>query len=130
MNRILPALLAAVSLAAPAYAGAGLGDARGAAENPSSFDGARVHPGAEPVRPDANADKRTPGEIAAEEQAKADARRSPAPAIGAAPEPAPVAPNPESEPADGNGPLYGLAGLGVGALFGGLLAAGLSRLNA
>lgn len=128
MKNFLPVLIAA-ALAAPAHAGAGLGEVRGAAENPSSFDGARARPGAEPVRPDANADKRTPGEIAAQEQTKADARVKIA-APPQSPARAPRAPAPENEPADDNGTLHGLAGLGVGALFGGLLAAGLSRLNA
>ncbi len=129
MKNFLPVLIAAVCFAAPAFAGTAAVQARGAAENSASFDGARARPVLEAVRPDANADKRTPGEIAAEEQAKADARRN-APMALNAPLPAPAAPSPLDNPVDENGPLYGLAGLGVGAAFGGLLALGLSRLNA
>ena len=134
-NRFATVLMVVAALVAPALALAGteLREVSGAVTNPAAFDGARSRPSTEPVRAAASGDKRTAEEIAADEQVKADARSRINPL---APSATPIAelsaaePAEQSAPQDGNGTLYGLAGLGAGALLGGLLALGLSRLTA
>ena len=141
--RILPLMVAAAALAAPAYAVAGgaLSQARTVADDPVNFDGARAHPEGSLVPAGTPADTRTAGQIAKDEQAKADARA----ALTA------TTPGPDNEIATPKpnewlkrehilsgvkislvglliGSLWGMTGLGVGLLVGGLLGYGLSRI--
>lgn len=134
--RVLPLLLAAAALSAPARAAAPVVEA-------PNFDGARTRPEGDFVRAGSGDDRRTAEEIARDEQVKADARAN----LKAA------APGPDKEieppkPAEWSksdhlimgvkgamvgllvGSLWGLAGLGIGALIGGLIGYGLSRITA
>jgi len=141
----LPFALAAV-LAAPAHAAASgaLGQARAAASDPVSFDGAAAKPEGTFVPADAPTDDRTAAQVAKDEQARSDARRSAAasPTLGADLD------RPASEPNEWLkaahitsgargvlvgmiiGSLGGLTGLLIGALLGGLIGYALSRFKA
>jgi hypothetical protein len=113
------ALIAAAALAAPARA--------------VNFDGSRARPEGEFVRAGPPTERRTAGQIAKDEQVKADDRlraglaaRTTDPAVELA------APKPREwrEAASLSSGAKGLAGLGVGLLVGGLIAYGLSRFTA
>lgn len=144
-TRVLPLLIAAAALTAPAraLAGGAITQARTVASDPANFDGARARPEGELVRAGSAADPRTAEQIAKDEQVKADARASLAAAT--------PGPDKEIEPPKPNewlksdhilmgvkgamvgllvGSLWGLTGLGIGILVGGLIGYGLSRLTA
>lgn len=144
MKALALPLLAAALAAGPSavFAAGGLADARGAADNPARFDGALVRPESPAVVVGASTDHRTQEQIAKDEQVKSDARQSAAvKANGPDAEIVPPKPNPWLA---GNhiragvkggligmlvGSLFGLAGLGIGALVGAALAYGLSRFT-
>lgn len=138
-------LLAAV-LSAPGHAAAGaLTQARAVASDPINFDGGRVRPEGDPVPASGPSDRRTAAQIAKDEQVKADARARgdlAAPAAGPDAEIAPPKPK-EWLKADHLvygaqgalmglviGSIWGLTGLGVGLLVGGLIGYAVSRLSA
>lgn len=143
--RLGTAVLAAAFLSAPlcAFAGGAAGEARGVAADPNRFDGALARPDAAPVRAGTPGDRRTAEQIAADEQALANARRpNLTVANGADKEIEPPKPN-EWLKSDHIimgvkgamigllvGSLWGLTGLGIGVLVGGLIGYGLSRLTA
>lgn len=142
--RVLFSLLAVAQLAAArAFAAEALGQARGAASDPASFDGARARPESGLVREGSSLDRRTAAQIARDEQLRADARAG----LAAKPhgpdrEPEPPKPNEWLKPAHiysgikGTliglliGSLWGLTGLGLGALIGGMIGYSLSRFAA
>jgi hypothetical protein len=145
--RVLSIMLLAVALSSQAHAAApgALGQARGVSSDPLNFDGARSKPEAEAVRAGAAADRRTAGQIAMDEQTKADERSRAnltAKDSGADQEIAPPKPNEWLKRAHifsgmkGGliglliGSLWGLTGLGVGVLVGGLIGYSLSRFAA
>ena len=139
---LLVAVMAAPSFAAAA--GGALGEARGAAQNPGAFDGGKTRPESEPVKAGSTGDKRTPGQIAAEEQALANTRSAALTVrpIGDDKELEPPKPNPWTKKehfisaAKGGllgllfGSLFGFAGLGIGLAVGALLGYGMSRFAA
>lgn len=143
-SRAMPLLLAAAVLAAPAaaFASGALGEAGRTAANPAAFDGSSARPAGDAVPAGATGERRTAEQIAAAEQAAADARAKQAPAIGSGKENEPPKPN---EWLKGDhirsgvkgaiigaliGSLWGLTGLGVGVLVGGLIGYGLSKFTA
>lgn len=143
MKALLP-LLAAVMLApAGAFASVALDQAAGAASDPAVFDGARARDGGGLVRVGRTTDTRTAAQIARHEQLRAAARPRPAAAL--------TGPDLEAQPPKPNewlksshlfsgirgaliglliGSLWGLTGLGIGALAGGLIGYALSRFAA
>lgn len=143
--RVLPMIIAAAALLAPAHAVAGgaLAQARTVSSDPVNFDGGRARPEGDLVPAGSATDKRTPGQIARDEQGKADARANLAAAA-----PAPDKENEPPKPSEWSksdhilmgvkgamvgllvGSLWGLMGLGVGILVGGLIGYGLSRITA
>ncbi len=145
--RALTLLAVAAALCAPARAAAAgaLIQARAVSGDPTSFDGGRARPEADPVQPGSAADKRTAEQIAKDEQVKADAR---ARANLAATTPGPdkeIAPPQPNEWLKADhiimgvkgamvglllGSFWGLAGLGIGLLVGGLIGYALSRITA
>lgn len=131
--RFLPLVLA---LAAPCLAAA---EAVVPASAPN-FDGARVRPEGDAVRAGPGTDDRSPAQIARDEQAKSDARVTVAARL--------PGPDAELKPPKPNewlksdhivsgaagaflglivGSLWGLTGLGIGALIGGLIGYAVSR---
>ena len=141
---VLPMMIFATALGAPAHAAvdAALGQARGAAADPANFDGARTRPETDLVKAGSPADHRTAGQIARDEQLKADARMPSSLALGEDKELEPPKPNEwlKSDHIISGvkgallglliGSLWGMAGLGIGALIGGLIGYGLSRFTA
>lgn len=136
--RALPLLFVAAALAVPALAAA----SSPLVENPN-FDGTRARPAGDPVRVGASTDDRSPEQIARDEQAKSDARPTlKAASMGEDLEIVPPKPKEwmKAEHVTSSvkgamigllvGSLWGLAGLGIGALIGGLIGYGLSRLTA
>jgi len=146
MGMKVPALavLAAAAFAFPVSAAAGgaITQARTAAVDPVSFDGARALPEGGLVTPGSSTDRRTPEEIAKDEQVKADARVAltatlPGPDKEIAP-PAPskwITQDLMVAGATGAltgmliGSLWGMTGLGVGLLVGFLIAYGVNKLK-
>lgn len=145
-TRLLPALLIAAAALAPAsaFAAGAMTDARAVSRDPINFDGGRPRPELDPVRASSTLDRRTAEEIAKDEQAKADARARAAiegkvPGVEKEIEP----PKPAEWRKSAHilsgvkgaivglliGSLWGLTGLGIGALIGGLVGYGLSRLT-
>lgn len=143
--RLLIMLAAAASaLPARAVAGPAITQARTAASDPISFDGARTRPEGDLVRPGASTDRRTPDQVAKDEQVKADARARvslSAQTPGADKEIAPPKPNKWITQnlmvagATGAltgmliGSLWGMTGLGIGLLVGFLIAYGVNKLK-
>jgi hypothetical protein len=134
---VLPMMIAAAVLALPAHA------APVAPLEAPNFDGARVRPEGDLVRPASSTDGRTAEQIARDEQVKADAR--------ATVKTTTPGPDKEIEPPKPNewlksdhiimgvkgamigllvGSLWGFAGMGIGVLIGGLIGYGLSKLTA
>jgi hypothetical protein len=143
---ILTVLAAAAAFAFPsrAVAGGAIIQARAAASDPVSFDGARSRPEGDLVRPGSSTDLRTPEQIAKDEQVKADARaqvslKGSTPGVDK--EIAPPAPskwitqNLMVAGAAGAltgmliGSLWGMTGLGIGLLVGFLIAYGVNKLK-
>lgn len=140
---LLSAVLAAAALAAPAhsFAAGALGQAKSLSGDPAGFDGAAVKPEGALVPAGASTDRRTAEEIAKDEQAKADARGG-LQARAPGPDSELEAPKtPEWRKQDHIvagvkialvglliGSLWGLTGLGIGILVGGLLGYTLSRV--
>ena len=134
---LLVALIVAPSFASAA--GGALGDARGAAENPGAFDGGRNRPAGDAVKADSTGDKRTPAQIAADEQILADKRAGLTAELGADKELDPPKPNEWTKKEHfiagikGGllglllGSLFGFAGLGIGLAAGALIGYGMSR---
>ncbi|MDD5303462.1 MAG: hypothetical protein PHS14_10165 [Elusimicrobia bacterium] len=143
--RVLTLMVAAAALALPARAVAAgaLDQAHGVSSDAANFDGGRARPEGDLVREGSPTDRRTAAQIARDEQAKADAR-----ANLTAPTPGP---DKEIEPPKPNewlksdhlimgvkgamvgllvGSLWGLTGLGLGVLVGGLIGYALSRIMA
>jgi hypothetical protein len=144
--RVHAAFVAAAALAFPlrAAAGAAINEARGAAADPVSFDGARARPDGGLVQPGSGNDRRTPGQIAKDEQLKADSRSRvnlTGPSTGADKEIAPPEPSKwitqdlmvagAAGALTGMliGSLWGMTGLGVGLLVGFLIAYGVNKLK-
>lgn len=140
MKALMLPLLAAAALLAPVQASA----AAPALEAPN-FDGARSRPEGAFVTAGAATDGRTAAQIAKDEQVKADARARvtvTAPTPGPDAEIAPPKPNEwlKSDHIISGvkgafvgllvGSFWGLMGLGIGALIGGLIGYGLSKLTA
>lgn len=139
---ILPVMVVA-ALVAPVYAVAGgaLNQARAVSGDPVNFDGARAHPEGSLVRADAKTDTRTAEQIAKDEQAKADARLN-LTATTSGPDNEIAAPKPSEWLKREHilsgvkiglvglliGSLWGMTGLGIGILVGGLLGYTLSRI--
>lgn len=105
-----------------------------------NFDGVRAHPESDAVRAGSGTDDRSPAQIARDEQAKSDARMSVTAKLpGPDAEITPPKPNEWLKKdhilsgAAGAflglivGSLWGLTGLGIGALIGGLIGYGVSR---
>ena len=140
----LPMMVVA-ALAAPAYAVAGgaLNQARTVSNDPVSFDGARARPEGTLVPAGTPADTRTAEQIAKDEQAKADARAALA-ATTTGPDNEIAAPKPNEWLKREHilsgvkislvglliGSLWGMTGLGIGILVGGLIGYSLSRIMA
>ncbi|MBI3289362.1 MAG: hypothetical protein HYZ74_07570 [Elusimicrobia bacterium] len=120
--RPLAALVAFAALSAHAGSGApALNQARTAVDNPATFDGARDRGIAGPVKAGASTDTRSAEQIAADEQAKADARAAAKaqsqPSLTTAADKAAVAAKPN--PWFAKAHIYnGLKGALVGALVG------------
>jgi len=142
---IRPRLALLVFLIAPSFAAAGgaLGDARGAAQNPGSFDGSKSRPESDPVKAGSTGDQRTPAQVAADEQILADKRAAlTSRPIGADKELDPPKPNEWTKKEHfisgikGGllglllGSLFGFAGLGIGLVAGALIGYGMSRFAA
>lgn len=143
--RVLPMLVAAAALTAPlhAVAGGALNQARSASGDAANFDGGRARPERDLVRAGSETDRRTAEQIAHDEQIKADARANSANlALGADREIEPPKPDARlksdrilSGVKGGTvglliGSLWGLTGLALGALIGGLIGYALSRFTA
>jgi hypothetical protein len=142
---VLPLLIAAAALLAPAHAVAdgALTQARTVSSDPSNFDGGRVRPEGDLVRAAAGTDKRTQEQIAKDEQLKADTRAN-LTAVTPAPDKEIEPPKPSEWLKSDHiimgvkgamigllvGSLWGLTGLGIGILVGGLIGYGLSRITA
>jgi hypothetical protein len=146
MKALALALVAVAALALPVRASGGgaITQASAAASDPISFDGARARPEGDLVRPGSSTDRRTPEQIAKDEQVKADARARPS-LTGSAPGPdKEIAPPKPSKwitqdlmvaGAAGAltgmlvGSLWGMTGLGIGLLVGFLIAYGVNKLK-
>lgn len=143
--RVLPLMIVAAALAAPAYAVAAgaLNQARAVAGDPVNFDGGVARPEGDLVPAGASTDNRTAAQIAKDEQARSDARaRSAAPSLGADVDHPPKKDNEWLKAGHITsgvrgalvglliGSLWGLMGLGIGALIGGLIGYALSRFAA
>lgn len=138
---LVPVVLAAAALAAPvrAQAAGALGQARAVTNEAASFDGAAVKPEGTLVPVGPSTDARTTEQIAKDEQAKADARLK-------AKTPGPDAEIETPKPPEWSkrehilsgvkiglvglliGSLWGMTGLGIGLLVGGLIGYTLSRV--
>jgi len=136
MGMIARFLFLALALLVPSFVGAEAVVPAGA----PNFDGARVRPEGDAVRAGSGTDDRSAAQIARDEQAKADARVTVAASL--------PGPDEEIKPPKPNewlksdhvfsgvagaflglivGSLWGLTGLGIGALVGGLIGYGVSR---
>ena len=145
MTRAYSIVLLAVAFAFPAraFAAGAITQARAAASDPVSFDGARALPEGDLVRPGSATDRRTPEQIAKDEQVKSDARQVSLKGLtpGADKEIAPPEPSKWITQdlmvagATGAltgmliGSLWGMTGLGVGLLVGFLIAYGVNKLK-
>ena len=133
-SRTLYAALLLSCLAAPASAVVAINEAHDAARNPASFDGARVRAEGAPV-PEDTTDTARRRTLAAANPKLA--------AVTAGPDADPTPPAPEwrkgvhiTNGVKGAligllvGSLWGMTGLGIGLLVGGMIGYGLSRLKA
>ncbi|PIR18507.1 MAG: hypothetical protein COV48_07150 [Elusimicrobia bacterium CG11_big_fil_rev_8_21_14_0_20_64_6] len=145
--RPLLLLLVAAALTAPlpAAAATALFQAQSVANEPVNFDGGKIRPEGDLVRPGAPTDRRTAPQIAKDEQSKADARAQASITTITPGEDTEIAPPKSNKWLKSEhlingvkgamvgvliGSLWGLTGLGIGALIGGLFAYGLSRIMA
>lgn len=140
---LLSVALATAALAAPVHslAAGALGQARSLSSDPAGFDGAAVKPEGTPVPAGATEDRRTAQRIAMDEQAKADARAA-VTTTAPGPDAELEAPKtPEWRKQDHIvagaqaalvglliGSLWGMTGLGIGLVVGGLIGYALSRV--
>ncbi len=144
MNTRVLVVLAVSALFSPAlaFAGDALGQARVITAEPAGFDGGRSRRDGDFVRAGTAGDRRTAREIAADEQARSDARLSSNLGVNQRLSNDEVAPGPNKIDwlSKGHvyngikgamigliiGSLWGLTGLGIGVLVGGLIGYGLS----